>query len=83
MLQLLKQELIELGLSQISYSPKDAYLLGKIPATTSKKVTAIGFVGIQPITTVKILKFKFIKIMMGQILDLIRVMSYLLNNSQG
>ncbi|EEU21044.1 peptidase T [Lactobacillus mulieris] len=44
LLQLLKQELIELGLSQISYSPKDAYLLGKIPATTSKKVTAIGFV---------------------------------------
>jgi len=40
----LKAELSRLGLEEVSYSAKDAYLVGKIPATTKKKVSAIGFV---------------------------------------
>lgn len=37
-------ELERLGLEEVSYSDQDAYVVGKIPATTSKEVSPIGFV---------------------------------------
>lgn len=44
LLQELARELKRLGLSDVSYSAKDAYTVGKIPGNTSKNVSAIGFV---------------------------------------
>ena len=44
LLKELLHELEHLGLEQVSYSEKDAYVVGKIPANTTKKVSAIGFV---------------------------------------
>ncbi len=59
----LKAELSRLGLEEVSYSAKDAYLVGKIPATTKYQQLALLLMLIQQITIVKILKLKFIQIM--------------------
>lgn len=44
LLKKLAEEIKKLGLTDVSYSDKDAYVVGKIPANTEKKVAAIGFV---------------------------------------
>lgn len=44
LLKELASELKKLGLTAVSYSDQDAYTVGKIPANTNKKVSAIGFV---------------------------------------
>lgn len=44
LLKELAREIKKLGLTSVSYSDKDAYVVGKIPANTDKKVAAIGFV---------------------------------------
>lgn len=44
LLKELINEIKKLGLTDVSYSDKDAYVVGKIPANTDKKVAAIGFV---------------------------------------
>lgn len=44
LLKELANEIKKLGLTDVSYSDKDAYVVGKIPANSDKKVAAIGFV---------------------------------------
>ncbi|WP_297820119.1 peptidase T [uncultured Lactobacillus sp.] len=44
LLNKIAQELKDLGLTDITYSDKDAYTVGKLPANTDKKVSPIGFV---------------------------------------
>ncbi|GAA3639372.1 peptidase T [Lactobacillus hamsteri] len=44
LLKELVNEIKRLGLMDVSYSDKDAYVVGKIPANSDKKVAAIGFV---------------------------------------
>lgn len=44
LLKELANEIKKLGLTAVSYSDKDAYVVGKIPANSDKKVAAIGFV---------------------------------------
>ena len=44
LLKELEQELKRLGLTEISYSDKDAYVVGKIPANISNPPAPIGFV---------------------------------------
>lgn len=44
LLKELVKELKRLGLKDISYSDKDAYTVGKLPANTDKKIAPIGFV---------------------------------------
>ncbi|KRL90419.1 peptidase T [Lactobacillus kalixensis] len=44
LLKELEQELKRLGLTEISYSDKDAYVVGKIPANISNPSAPIGFV---------------------------------------
>lgn len=44
LLKELANEIKKLGLTDVSYSDKDAYVVGKISANSDKKVAAIGFV---------------------------------------
>ncbi len=44
LLKKLAQEIKRLGLVDVSYSDKDAYVVGKIPSNVKQKVAAIGFV---------------------------------------
>lgn len=44
LLKKLEQELNNLGLKDVSYSDKDAYVVGRIPSNVTEKITPIGFV---------------------------------------
>ena len=44
LLKNLEQELNNLGLKDVSYSDKDAYVVGRIPSNVTEKITPIGFV---------------------------------------
>lgn len=44
LLKIIEKELEKLGLEDISFSEEDSYLVGKVPATSYRKVTPIGFV---------------------------------------
>lgn len=44
LLMIVKNELQEIGLKNISYSAKDSYLVGLLPSNTATLTTAVGFV---------------------------------------
>lgn len=44
LLKIIEQELKKLGLDKVSFSEKDSYLVGRLPATSNLETTPIGFV---------------------------------------
>ena len=44
LLKKLEKELTDLGLKDVSYSDKDAYVVGRIPSNIAESVTPIGFI---------------------------------------
>lgn len=44
LLKIIEQELKKLKLSDVSFSEKDSYLVGKLPSTVDKEIAPIGFV---------------------------------------